>query len=219
MKMTPALVLMTTVATAAWLGLAVYGRGGFADFFCYPALTVVAIATVAAAIVALFTEGNVSSGEREDRANRRIFPMLALITLLAAYLPAWSDRRDFLTIGHAGVRWVGVVLYIGGGVLRMWPVFVLGKRFSGLVAIQAGHTLVTTGIYRFIRHPSYLGLLVNLLGWALAFRSLIGVLLAALALIPLVVRIRAEEAMLRNQFGSEYDAWCAKTWRLIPGIY
>jgi len=57
---------------------------------------------------------------------------------------------------------------------------VLGRRFSGLVAIQRGHTLVTSGIYGVIRHPSYLGLLVSSLGWGLAFRSEFGVLLAAL---------------------------------------
>lgn len=219
MKTTPAIALMTSVVTAAWLALAVYARGGFAVFFSYPALTVVVVATVVMAVVALFTEGNLSSGEREDRSNRHIFLLIALITVLAAYLPAWSDRREILTLDHESVRWVGVVLYIGGGALRMWPVFVLGKRFSGLVAIQPGHTLVTTGIYRFIRHPSYLGLLINALGWALAFRSLIGVLLALLMLIPLLTRIRSEEALLRTQFGSEYDAWCARTWRLIPGIY
>jgi len=64
-----------------------------------------------------------------------------------------------------------------GGALRLWPVFVLGHQFSGLVAIQPGHKLV-------IRHPSYLGLLVNALGWGLAFRSAVGVLLTALMLPP-----------------------------------
>jgi hypothetical protein len=58
--------------------------------------------------------------------------------------------------------------------LRIWPVFVLGHRFSGLVAIQPGHTLVTSRVYRLIRRPSYVGLLVNSLGWALAFRSGVG---------------------------------------------
>src|SRR5882757_5776226 len=54
------------------------------------------------------------------------------------------------------------------------------------------------------RHPSYLGLLVNSLGWALAFRSGVGMLLTALLIPPLVARIRAEERLLRTQFGKEY---------------
>jgi protein-S-isoprenylcysteine O-methyltransferase Ste14 len=62
-------------------------------------------------------------------------------------------------------------------------------------------------------------LLVNSLGWALVFRSAVGVLLTALLLPPLLARIRAEEALLRTQFGAEYDAYCARTSRLIPGLY
>jgi protein-S-isoprenylcysteine O-methyltransferase Ste14 len=96
---------------------------------------------------------------------------------------------------------------------------VLGHRFSGLVAIQPGHALVTRGIYGVIRHPSYLGLMVNSLGWALAFRSGIGVLLTALTLVPLVARIRAEEVLLASQFGAAYDAYRGRTARLIPGVY
>jgi protein-S-isoprenylcysteine O-methyltransferase Ste14 len=103
--------------------------------------------------------------------------------------------------------------------VRLWPVFVLGRRFSGLVAIQPGHTLVTTGIYSIVRHPSYLGLLVSSLGWGLAFRSGVGVLLAVLTLVPVVGRIRAEEVLLRSQFGAEYDAYRGRTSRLIPGLY
>ena len=95
----------------------------------------------------------------------------------------------------------------------------LGRRFSGLVAIQPGHTLVTTGVYSVIRHPSYLGLLVNSLGWGLAFRSGVGVLLTALSIPPLLARIRAEEMLLRTQFGADYDAYRARTSRLIPGLY
>ncbi|MGA7880511.1 MAG: isoprenylcysteine carboxylmethyltransferase family protein, partial [Terrimicrobiaceae bacterium] len=103
--------------------------------------------------------------------------------------------------------------------LRLWPVFVLGNRFSGLVAIQPGHTLVTSGVYGVIRHPSYLGLLVNSRGWALAFRSGVGILLTALTIPPLLARVGAEEKLLRTHFGDEYDAYRARTWRLIPGLY
>jgi len=111
------------------------------------------------------------------------------------------------------------LFYVGGGAVRLWPVFVLGRRFSGLVAIQPGHTLVTDGLYRTIRNPSYLGLLVMSLGWALGFRSLAGVILVALMIPPLIARIRSEEALLRSQFDAQYDAYCARTWRLLPGLY
>jgi protein-S-isoprenylcysteine O-methyltransferase Ste14 len=137
-----------------------------------------------------------------------------------AYLPAYTDRKGCWILDGDSIRWIGIALFIVGGVLRIWPVFVLGRRFSGLVAIQPEHTLVTNGVYGRIRHPSYLGLLVNSLGWALTFRSRVGLLLTAL-LIPLLLaaRIRAEEALLRTQFGSEYGAYCSRTSRLIPGLY
>jgi protein-S-isoprenylcysteine O-methyltransferase Ste14 len=213
------LTLGTVAATAAYLGLAVLGWGGFAAFFSHPALTGVAIVTFVLAGAALFSSVNLSPGVREDRGNRWIFAPLAVIGVLSAYLPAYTDRLDVWTIDGDATRWLGLALFTVGGVLRIWPVFVLGRRFSGLVAIQPGHTLVTSGIYGIIRHPSYLGLLVGALGWSLAFRSVVGVLLMVLTVPVILSRIRAEEALLHTQFGAEYDAFRARTSRLIPGIY
>src|SRR5262249_9792612 len=157
--------------------------------------------------------------EREDRGNRWVIAALCVIGVVMGYLPAYTDRYEIWTIDDDVVRWLGVVLFSVGGALRLWPVFILGNRFSGLVAIQPGDTLVTTGIYGVIRHPSYLGLLINALGWALVFRSLAGVLLTMLIMVPLIARIRSEEALLQSQFGGEYDSYRARTWRLVPGLY
>jgi protein-S-isoprenylcysteine O-methyltransferase Ste14 len=203
----------------AYVGLAIVGWGGFDAFFANPARTALVIVTAAMAGAALLSSANLSSGEREDRANRWVIAALGVIGFLSAWLPAYTDRKEFWTIDGDTVRWIGVILYATGGALRLWPVFVLGRRFSGLVAIQPGHTLATDGIYRTIRNPSYLGLLVLSLGWALAFRSLAGVLLVVLMIPPLIARIRSEEALLRSQFGEEYRAYCARTWRLVPGLY
>jgi protein-S-isoprenylcysteine O-methyltransferase Ste14 len=156
---------------------------------------------------------------REGHANRWVIVAFGLIGLLDAYLPAYTDRKEFWTLDGDAIRWLGVVLFAAGGALRIWPVFVLGRRFSGLVAIQPAHMLVTSGIYGVIRHPSYLGLFVNSLGWALAFRSGVGLLLTALLIPPLVARIGAEERLLRSQFGGEYQDYCNRTSRLIPGFY
>jgi len=215
----PRLALFTIAATLAYLGLAIVGAGGFAAFFAQPALIALAIFLMLLTGAAFFTKGNLSPGEREDRANRWVIAAFGLIGLLAAYLPAYSDRKGFWVLDGEAIRWLGVVLFAAGGALRIWPVFVLGRRFSGLVAIQPGHTLVTSGVYRVIRHPSYLGLLVNSLGWALAFRSGVGVLLTALLVPPLLARINAEERLLHTQFGHEYDAYRSRTSRLIPGLY
>jgi protein-S-isoprenylcysteine O-methyltransferase Ste14 len=213
------LTLITLVSTLAYLGLAVLGWGGFSAFFSHPPLTGVAIVTLVLSGAALFSRGNLSAGVREDRGNRWIFGPLALIGVLSAFLPAYTDRLNVWTIDGGGIRWLGLTLFTIGGVLRLWPVFVLGRRFSGLVAIQPGHTLVTSGIYGSIRHPSYLGLLIGALGWGLAFRSWVGVLLVVLTVPVILARIRAEEALLHTQFGAEYDAYRARTARLIPGIF
>jgi protein-S-isoprenylcysteine O-methyltransferase Ste14 len=156
-------------------------------------LIALAITLLVLSGVAVFSGRNLSPGVREDRGNRWVLAAFGLIGLLDAYLPAYTDRKEFWTLDGDAIRWLGVVLFARGGALRIWPVFVFGRRFSGLVAIQPGHTLVTTGLYRVIRHPSYLGLLVNSLGWALAFRSRVGVLLTALLIPPLVARVRAED--------------------------
>ena len=213
------LTVASLLGTLAYLALAVLGWGGIAPFFAHPARIVLTVVTFALAIAALFSRGNLSPGEREDRGNRWVIAAFGAIGLLQAYLPAYTDRTGLGTIDGDTVRWLGVALYVAGGVLRLWPVFVLGRRFSGLVAIQPGHTLVTTGIYRTIRNPSYLGLVIATLGWSLAFRSWVGVLLTALTVPPLVARMNAEEALLASEFGAEYEAYRGRTWRLVPYVY
>jgi protein-S-isoprenylcysteine O-methyltransferase Ste14 len=216
---TPRLALFTTISLAVYLALAVAGAGGASRFFSHPPLIALTATTIVLGVVSLFTEGHIGSGVREDRSNRWVIAALGALGFADAYLPAYTDQHDILTFGGEGVRWFGVSLYAVGGVLRIAPVFVLGRRFSGLVAIQPGHRLVTGGIYGVIRHPSYLGLLVNALGWGLAFRAGVGVFIALLMLIVVLARIEAEERLLHQTFGAEYDAYRARTWRLFPYFY
>ena len=187
-------------------GLAIAGWGGWSAFFAHPAMPALAWVTVGFLCAAAFTEGGISKGEKEDRSNRWVLGAFSLIALLAAFFSSFTDRIGFWTIDGDTMRWVGVVVCAGGGVLRHSR-FVLGKRFSGLVAIKPEHQLQTRGIYGVIRNPSYLGMIITALGWALAFRSVVGVVLVASLLISLVARIRAEERLLREHFGAEYEAY------------
>lgn len=211
--------LAAAVSIVVYLGLAALGWGGVGAFLAHPARVALVVITVLLAIAALLAGGNLSPGEREDRSNRWVLPVFGVIGFASAWLPAYTDRLNLWCIDGDAVRWLGAVLYAAGGALRVWPVYVLGNRFSGLVAIQPGHTLVTGGIYQYVRNPSYLGLLIGTLGWGLAFRAVAGVVLTLLLIPPLVARMRAEEALLQSQFGAEYDAYRARTWRLIPGLY
>jgi len=205
--------------SVVYLGLAVLGWGGLGAFFAEPARVALAAVLLALSGASLFAGGNVSPGVREDRDNRWVIGVLVVTGLIDGWLPAWTERMEFWTLDGDVVRWLGVALFAAGGALRLWPVFVLGDRFSGLVAIQPGHALVTSGVFSAIRNPSYLGLLVNSLGWDLAFRSGAGVLLTALMIPPIIARIHSEERLLRSEFGAEYDAYVARTARLIPGLY
>ena len=218
-RMRTALKLTITIVSGLFFALAIFGEGGIAAFYSRPPLIALVVTFFILVSASFFVGGNISPGEREDRGNRWVLAAFAIIAVLDGYLPAYTDRVEFWTIDGDAIRWLGVLLFVAGGVLRLWPVYVLGNRFSGLVAIQPGHELVTDGIYRLIRNPSYLGLLVNSLGWALAFRSGVGVLLSALMMVPLHARIVAEEVLLRSRFGDEYRSYYQQTWRLIPWLY
>ena len=94
-----------------YLGLAIAGWGGFDAFFANPARIALVIATVVMAGAATFSSANLNTGEREDRSNRWVIGALGLIGLLSAWLPAYTDRKEFWTIDGDTVRWIGVVLY------------------------------------------------------------------------------------------------------------
>jgi protein-S-isoprenylcysteine O-methyltransferase Ste14 len=213
------MMLVTAGSLVLYIGLAIWGWGGWSAFMAHPARAGVAIATALISVAAMFTSGNISSGQREDTRNRWIFVPFLVLGFVVAWLPAYTDRREFWTIDGDAVRYLGLVLYVVGSVLRVGAVFVLGRRFSGLVAIQEGHELETGSLYRVIRHPSYLGLLLGLFGWALVFRSVIGVLLSLLLIPPLVARMNSEEALLESEFGERYADYRRRTWRLVPFVY
>ena len=117
------------------------------------------------------------------------------------------------------VRYFGLFLFFAGSLLRLAAVFVLGRRFSGLVAIQPDHQLKTDGLYRYIRHPSYAGLIASMLGLVLIFRSAIGLIFVILLFLFLVSRMNDEERFLEAHFGEEYRNYRLKTRRLVPLIY
>jgi len=170
-------------------------------------------------ILTLLSGANVSAGQREDVHNRWIFLPLALVGLAFAYLPPYADRHDLFLVDGDGVRYLGLLLYILGGGLRTWAIWTLGPRFSGLVAIQQDHLLETHGVYAIIRHPSYVGAILALMGWTLVFRSLLVLVLVPILIWIVIVRIQAEERLLAAQFGQTYAEYRERTWKLLPVVY
>ena len=78
---------------------------------------------------------------------------------------------------------------------------------------------MTTGLYRYVRHPRYLGAVLTGFGLALTFRSWIGLLVATAFIGVIALRIRDEEAFMQQEFGPEWEAYCQHSWRLIPFLY
>jgi protein-S-isoprenylcysteine O-methyltransferase len=113
-----------------------------------------------------------------------------------------------------------VAVMVGGLGLRWAAIRTLGRFFTVDVAIHPEQTVVRTGPYAWVRHPSYSGLLLLWLGVGLRFGN--GLSLLAL-LVPvtlaLVARIRTEESALRKGLGQPYEAYCRNTKRLVPGLY
>ena len=152
-----ALSLILFTLTLGSVSLGALGWGSWTTgYLAHPArAAAVGLLLTLAPLATTLTGVNVSSGKREDVRNRWILLPLILVSLPVCWLPPYLDRRELWVIDGDPVRYLGLALLIGGGALRVWPMFVLGRRFSGLVAIQEHHELVTTGIYHHIRHPSY----------------------------------------------------------------
>lgn len=114
---------------------------------------------------------------------------------------------------------VGAAVAVAGVVLRAWAIATFGRFFSVVIRIEADHRLVETGPYRWIRHPSYTGMLLSLWGVALVLGTVAGLLSVVLATgLAFSYRIAVEERMLRERFGSEYDAYARRTGRLFPRL-
>ncbi|MCI4365287.1 MAG: isoprenylcysteine carboxylmethyltransferase family protein [Thermoplasmata archaeon] len=134
-------------------------------------------------------------------------PYLFLARGLGPVLPLW-------------VAVAGTVLTLIGIGVREWALFVLGRFFSPTVVIRADHRIVRDGPYRWIRHPSYTGLVLIVAGIGLILGAVFGVLLAlGVASIGLGYRIHVEEQALVERFGEEYGRYRESTWTLLPGLY
>src|SRR5262245_25627062 len=118
--MTIVRVTLVLGGTAASLGLAILGWGEWTAFFAHLARVALAVALAVLAGVSLVADGNLSPGVREDRGNRWVIGALTLLGLLAAYLPAYTDRKAFWILDGEPMRWLGVGLFAASGALRLW---------------------------------------------------------------------------------------------------
>ncbi|HEY2459919.1 MAG TPA: isoprenylcysteine carboxylmethyltransferase family protein [Candidatus Acidoferrum sp.] len=170
-------------------------------------------------IVGVATRTKRSSGNVRDRGSL----LLLWIVIVASLTVCWWIGRDSPHNMFGDAPWLmitALLVMITGLVIRWTAIFTLGKSFSSNVAIQASQILNRTGLYRFIRHPSYLGLLLVFVATGLHSRNWLGF---AVAVIPttaaVLYRIHIEEAALTAAFGPAYLQYSRESKRLLPGLY
>jgi protein-S-isoprenylcysteine O-methyltransferase Ste14 len=167
-----------------------------------------------------FKSGRNRYGARSDRGT--LFVVVA--TVYAGVGGGFAFAANARSAAIREARWplfvVGVVLMAAGVLLRQWSVALLGRFFTTDVRLHEGQTVVDTGPYRWLRHPSYTGLLLTFLGIGLALGNWASLLaLVVLPAIGLVVRIRFEERVLLAGLGEPYRRFAESRKRLIPGVW
>jgi len=196
------------------------GWGSWAGFFAHPVRVGVVVLHLIMIPVMTFSTSGRSKGLEHAPDWRPFFPLLMFHSLFTAFVMPYMDARDLWVLpGGDALRWTGFVVLSLGVALRLGPMLELGRRFVSVVALQPGHSLHTSGFYTWVRHPSYLGILLMDLGFAGVFRSAV-----ALALMPMVIwmfkrRMDVEEAFMIRQFAGEYREYMGRTRRIVPGVY
>ena len=118
------------------------------------------------------------------------------------------------------IPYIGLILIVIGMIIRFIAVWSLGRLFTVDVTIRENHVIKQDGLYKIIRHPSYSGMLLSFIGFGISLNNWISLLIITiLVTIALLYRIRIEERLLINQFGSEYTEYMKRTYLLIPFIY
>jgi protein-S-isoprenylcysteine O-methyltransferase Ste14 len=117
------------------------------------------------------------------------------------------------------VRLVALSLIIGGIGFALWAMFTLGRHYDLVLEVHADHQLVRTGPFAWVRHPLYTGISVHYLGACLATGNVVLALGTIFVSLPtLVARARAEERLLREQLGPEYERYAREVPMLVPGL-
>jgi protein-S-isoprenylcysteine O-methyltransferase Ste14 len=170
-------------------------------------------------LVLVVTRTRRGGGEVRDRGSLLV---LWFTIFGAMFVGSWVGAINEPTKFQAG-RWFAYAclgLLMLGLAIRWTAIYTLGKSFSANVAIHATQKLNVSGLFRWMRHPSYTGLLLIFLAVGLNTRNWLGLgIIVLLPLAALLYRIHVEEIALTEAFGAEYAEYSRRTKRLIPGIY
>jgi len=140
-------------------------------------------------------------------------PLSLTVGFFTADYHQWTAFNDAVAILGIGIFFLGIIL-------RWISIVQLDKGFTVDVAITKNHNLKTDGMYRHVRHPSYLGLFLICFGLSVSMNSLLSMAVISVSILAaLIYRIKVEETTLIEEFGDTYTDYMKKTSRLIPGLY
>jgi protein-S-isoprenylcysteine O-methyltransferase Ste14 len=197
----------------------IYAAGG-PEIIRRPAgLTYLVLWTVWALATALGRKPGKRSPYEEANWFRILFAVIAFAVYL--WVAPWEYIRLTGPIPRDGVlAWVGLGLFAAGIALHIQAMRALKGYFTVGLGAQSGHTVTTTGPYRFVRHPGYLAYIIGLTGLGLALGSIAALVMIAPITMYILWRIPREERGLVEQFGDGYRAYGTRTrWKLMPGVY
>ncbi len=158
-----------------------------------------------------------ANSSNQDRFSRFILIGGVLLGFNFTRLAALYAPQLNFTDWRNGVFYLGTMLIPVGVFLRYCSIDQLGKFFVPEVVIQPEHQVIDTGLYRYVRHPSYTGILIALVGVGLAFTNWLSLIIpVATGYGLLTYRMKVEEAALLHAFGDEYRRYMSRTRRLIP---
>jgi protein-S-isoprenylcysteine O-methyltransferase Ste14 len=157
---------------------------------------------------------------RENVASRlaHIVPLAIAAWMIGTSRMPGGVLTDRFLPASVWVYLAGVIIVAAGLGFTVWARIHLGRNWSGTVTLKEGHELITSGPYRFVRHPIYTGLLVAFAGSAIARGEWRGVAAVALAFAALWGKSRIEESWLGEAFGEAYARYRAEVAALIPFV-
>ncbi|MCL4562420.1 MAG: isoprenylcysteine carboxylmethyltransferase family protein [Chloroflexi bacterium] len=157
--------------------------------------------------------------QRDRRRSDRGSYWMILLMIYANNSLIFILRGVGLGILPASFQIAGIALIWAGIFLREWSIFLLGPSFSIVVQVKSNQKLITTGPYRWMRHPSYTGSILTLAGIGLGVGTWVGAVLAiAIAIVGYSYRVRVEERVMLEAFGQEYLEYMHHTGRFVPWI-
>ena len=170
-------------------------------------------------LIAIGTRTRRGAGKVTDRGSSIVLWVTITLAITAGETIHYGMLRNSNGGGH-GLVVAAIAVLITGVAIRWTAILSLGNAFSSNVAIRLAQTVYRGGLYRFVRHPSYTGMLLVFLAVGLQERNWIAfIAVMAPTTAAVLYRIHVEEAALNEAFGAEYAAYSEQTKRLIPGVY